>query len=178
MYCSRCEYKLEEVTRSRRCTECGRFYDPTDPTTFISRRRVWLRLIANPVSIVVTIVGALVALHGRSTSFGFPSLNLALALLILSMLGYVPVLVAAQRSISVLDRRLYALRRSMAQAAVVLLAAVLIAEAWTGSQDLLFYFKCRNLPRSAAVVSEQRWWPYRSHSICFDPAARSWSASS
>ncbi|MEX2215084.1 MAG: hypothetical protein WD768_13195 [Phycisphaeraceae bacterium] len=33
MYCLGCEYRLDQLTE-RRCPECGRAFDPSDPHTF------------------------------------------------------------------------------------------------------------------------------------------------
>lgn len=38
MYCPSCQYDLSRID-SRRCPECGRPFNPADPTTFDARRR-------------------------------------------------------------------------------------------------------------------------------------------
>ena len=65
MRCKSCHYSLANLT-VHRCPECGRAFDPTDPTTFTSssrRLRVWHGLLIYLVTLIGFVFGVLLLLE-------------------------------------------------------------------------------------------------------------------
>jgi hypothetical protein len=66
--CLSCKYDLSQLTSGgeHRCPECGRAFDPDDPSTFDSKRlRNW------PSLLCIVLIGVLAALYGSYASL-FP----------------------------------------------------------------------------------------------------------
>jgi rRNA maturation protein Nop10 len=71
MRCKSCHYSLKNLTEHR-CPECGREFDPNDPSTFDPENRQWIRAI----HLSCLFAGAFLIVWGLAgLSFNFRSLS-------------------------------------------------------------------------------------------------------
>jgi hypothetical protein len=70
MYCRSCQYELVGLNKGR-CPECGRPFDPADPTTFQARRRGLHALLGIGLSLVIGIAVVLASWAAMLPGYGY-----------------------------------------------------------------------------------------------------------
>ena len=83
MFCLGCDYQLDHLS-SRRCPECGREFDPADPSTFTTH--AWSVRTRGHEPLIFGAIGALV---GVMVGFSMGSLVIGVVVAIIGlMLGF------------------------------------------------------------------------------------------
>src|SRR5262245_46940874 len=81
MHCLTCHYDLSHLTEHR-CPECGRTFDPSDPSTFFSRqsrsRRKRILAILIGITYVLSFIWSFTWIYHTDPLFPVPGLTLKL----------------------------------------------------------------------------------------------------
>ena len=173
MLCRKCGYPLRALV-SPVCPECGRPFDPTDPTTFARRQSPLFTIGIIAVTLLAIASGSYLVGYVRSQNFGLSLRGVLGGLLVqqCSLIFFGSILLTLYAALGLRSNW----RRLLLNLLVIVILSIAIPEGWCGAQDLRFYRRFRNvppIPRSGH--SEARWWPYTDHHIYYDLESGEWA---